>query len=176
MRFLKVIGFIVLFCFLISPLHAQRILLVEKSGKFKNFKYFVGDDISLRLKAGNEKHRGTIHEITDSSILINFDNEILLSEIGMILKPRWGWSLLSNVTRIAGLGYMALDIVNNTINNSAPIVDESTLLIGAGMVAFSYAILPLHNRQLKKGKKWRIKVLNFSLDDEPPNPFQQEKP
>lgn len=173
MRFFTFIGVFILLLLVFSPVFAQRILLVEKAGKFKNFKYFVGDDITLRLEDGNEKHRGTIHEITDSSILINFDNEIMLSDIKMVLKPRWGWSLLRNVTRIAGMGYMVLDVVNNTINNSSPIVDESTMFIGAGMVAFSYAILPLHNRQMKKGNKWRIKVLNLSLDDEPPNPFQQ---
>ncbi len=160
-------------CLLVNTMDAQRVLLVEKPGKFKNFKYFVGDDITLKTLPYSEKQSGTIHEITDTSILINFDNEIMIDDIDMILKRRWGISLLAKITRIAGAGYFVLDVVNRTINNDSPIVTQNTALISAGMVAFSYALLPLQNRRMKKGEKWRIKILNMSMDDDVLNPFQR---
>jgi len=95
----------------------------------------------------------------------------MLDDIQMILRPRWGTKLLSKVTRVAGAGYFVLDVVNRAINNDSPVVDENTLMISAGLVAFSYALVPLHNRRMKKGEKWRIKVLNMSMDDDVPNPF-----
>ena len=164
--------FFTLFLFLLAPdVIAQRILLVEKPGRFKNYKYFVGDDIALKVAPFNEKHEGIIYEITDTSLLINFDDEIMLDDIQMILRPRWGLTLLSKVTRIAGAGYFILDVVNRSINNQSPIVDDNTLMISAGLVAFSYALVPLHNKRIKKGEKWRVRVLNMSMDEEVPNPF-----
>lgn len=157
----------------ISPFaKAQRIFIVEKPGKFKNFKYFVGDDITLRKYPDGVKVGGIIHEITDTSLLINYDNEIMLADIERVIKKRWGFRLLSGATRIGGAGYFALDVVNNIITGNPTIVDENTLIISGSLVAFSYAIVPLHNRPLKKGK-WRIKILNMSMDEEVPNPFQQ---
>ena len=152
---------------------AQRILLIEKPGRFKNFKYFTGDDIIVKTIPYKEKHEGTIHEITDTSILINFDNEIMLEDIGMIMRPRWGLGLVSKVTRIAGAGYFVLDVFNRSINGQDPVVEENTLMISAGLVAFSYALVPFHKKRMKRGEKWRIKVLNMSMDDDVPNPFQR---
>lgn len=168
-RFLK-ISLISLACMMIFNVQAQRILLVEKPGTFKNFKYFVGDAIILKTLPFGEKIAGSIHIITDSSIVVNFDHEIMLNEIESVLKPRWGFSLLSGFTRYAGAGYLILDIVNNAINHEV-MVDKNTLIISGSLVAFSYALVPLHYRKLTIGKRWRIKVLNLSMDEEVTNPF-----
>ena len=152
---------------------AQNILLIEKPGKFKNYKYFVGDDIVVKTLPYNIRYEGTIHEITDSSILLNFENEIMIDDIVMVMKRRWGWSLMSKVTRIAGAGYFVLDVTNRTINNQSPIVDESTIMISSGLVVFSYALLPIHFKRMRRGEKWRIKVLNMSMDGEWTNPFRR---
>ena len=167
----KTLFTILILCLLASGVFAQRVLLVEKPGKFKNYKYFVGDEIVLKVAPYGEKHDGIIHEVTDTSLLINFDNEIMLDEIQMILRPRWGLNILSKVTRIAGAGYFILDVVNRSINNQSPVVNENTLMISAGLVAFSYALVPFHDKRMKRGDKWRIKVLNLSMDEEVPNPF-----
>jgi len=167
----KTLFIILILCLPASGVFAQRVLLVEKPGKFKNYKYFVGDEIVMKVAPYGEKHEGIIHEVTDTSLLINFDNEIMLDEIQMILRPRWGLNILSKVTRIAGAGYFILDVVNRSINNQSPVVNENTLMISAGLVAFSYALVPFHDKRMKRGDKWRIKVLNLSMDEEVPNPF-----
>ncbi len=168
--FVKILALFAL-VLIVHSVDAQRILLLEKPGKFKNFKYFVGNEIVLKTYPDGLKQKGTIHEITDTSIVINFDNEIMLEDIQMVLKRRWGFNILSKATRIAGAGYFLLDVINRTINNDSPIVQQNTLAISAGLVAFSYALVPLHNRRMKQGEKWRIKVLNMSMDEDAPNPF-----
>ena len=168
----RILVFVLLFM-LAHSLDAQRILLLEKPGKFKNFKYFVGSDIVVKTLPYDQKHEGVIHEITDSSILINFDNEIMLEDISMVMRRRWGWSLLSKVTRIAGAGYFALDVTNRAINGQSPVVQETTVYISAGMVAFSYALVPIQHKRMRKGEKWRLKVLNMSMDEQVPNAFQR---
>ncbi len=172
---MKTIRGILLFCLLILTVvaHSQRILLVEKAGKFKNYKYAVGDNITVRTHPYGEKHSGTLHEVTDTSILLNFDDEIMLKDIQRIIRPRWGLSFVSKITRIAGAGYFVLDVVNNAITGNPTIVDKTTLLISGGLVAFSYALVPLQNKRIKPGDTWRIKVLNMSMDEEPPNPFRR---
>jgi len=162
---------VLIFCLLLPTVQAQRILLVEKQGKFKNYKYFVGDDITLRTIPSGTKFYGVIHVITDTSIVINFDIEIMLEDIEKILRPRWGFGLLSKITRIAGAGYFVIDVVNNAITGQPALVNENTAIASASLIAFSYALVPLHNRRIKPGSKWRIRVLNMSMDDEVPNPF-----
>lgn len=161
------------FFLLVNTVYTQRVLLVEKAGKFRNYKYFVGDDIILKTAPYNTKHEGVIHEVTDTSILLNFDDEVMIEDIQMVLRPRWGLGLLARITRIAGAGYFALDVVNRSINSEFPIVTQNTAIISASMVAFSYALLPLQKRRIKRGEKWRVKVLNMSMDDDVPNPFQR---
>lgn len=168
-RFIK-ISLVFIACLTVFNVQAQRILLVEKPGTFKNFKYFVGDAIIIKTLPFGEKIAGSIHIITDSSLVVNFDQEIMLNEIKSVLKPRWGFNLLSGFTRYAGAGYLVLDIVNNAINHEI-MVDKNTLIISGSLIAFSYAIVPLHNRKLTIGKRWRIKVLNLSMDEEVTNPF-----
>ena len=51
------------------------------------------------------------------------------------------------------------------------IVDENTAIISASLVAFSYALVPFHDKRIKTGNKWRVKILNMSMDEEVPNPF-----
>ena len=173
MRFSVYMLLMLIFCLLFSTMHAQRILLVEKPGKFKNYKYFVGNDILLRTAPYNEKVSGTINDITDTSIVINFDNEIMLDDIEKIMRPRWGLQFLSRFTRIAGPGYFVIDVVNNAITNQTTIVHKNTVIASASLVAFSYALVPFHNKRLKADKQWRVKVLNMSMDEEVPNPFQR---
>ena len=108
---------IFLLTLLVSTAGAQRVLLVEKPGTFRNYKYFVGDEIMLRTWPSGLKHGGIIHEITDTSILINFDEEIMIADIEKVLRHRWALGLTSKATRIAGAGYVVLDVVNNAINN-----------------------------------------------------------
>ena len=174
--FMNVLGRILVFIAFLSlafPADAQRILLIEKPGKFKNYKYFVGDDIVVKTTPYDQRYEGTIHEITDTSILINFDNEIMLENISIVMRRRWAWSLLSKVTRIAGAGYFMLDVTNRAINGQSPVVTENTMMISAGMVAFSYALVPVHYKRMRRGEKWRLKVLNLSMDEDVPNPFQR---
>ncbi len=170
MRTGKKILVLLLLALLFSPADAQRILLLEKPGTFRNYKYFPGDEIVVRTAPAGMKHGGTINGITDTSILINYDEEILIEDIEKVLRHRWALGLTSKATRIAGAGYFALDVVNNAINHEL-VVDKNTVMISAGLVAFSYALVPLHYKKMNIGEKWRIKVLNMSMDEEVVTPF-----
>ncbi|HSG67820.1 MAG TPA: hypothetical protein VK994_03875 [Bacteroidales bacterium] len=171
---MKVFIYILLFsvcCMFISEAQGQRILLVQRTARFKNYKYFVGDDIAVRTSTHSKRISGTIEKITDTTILIDFDKEIFISDIRKIYRHRYWFGLLSKVTRIAGAGYFALDATNNIINGNPTIVSNNTLITSASIVGFSYALVPFHYKRLRVGKAWRLLVLNMSMDIEVPNPF-----
>ncbi len=164
---------LVLFLLFSLPATAQRILLVEKPGTFKNYKYFTGDMITLRISGQEGRLSGSISVISDSSLLIDDGQEVMLADIDRVLRPRWGLGVLAGASRIAGVAYLSLDVVNHAINDEPDILDRNTVLISAGLVAFSYALYPLRYKRMTIGEPWRIQVLDMSWEGEALNPFQR---
>lgn len=39
---------LLILCAAFNTAHAQRIMVLEKAGTFKNYKYFVGDEITVK--------------------------------------------------------------------------------------------------------------------------------
>ena len=71
---------------------------------------------------------------------------------------------------------MKIEYINmsaESLDGDCYFVDENTVMISAGLVAFSYVLVPFHDKRMKSGEKWRIKVLNMSMDEDVPNPFRQ---
>lgn len=155
------------------PAGAQRILLVEKPGTFKNYKYFTGDVITLRISGQEGRLSGSISVISDSSLLIDDEHEVMLTDIDRVLRLRWGLGVLAGASRIAGVAYLSLDVVNHAINDEPDILNRNTVLISAGLVAFSYALYPVRYKRMTIGEPWRIQVLDMSWEGEAPNPFQR---
>jgi hypothetical protein len=162
-----------LFLLFSLPAGAQRILLVEKPGTFKNYKYFEGDVITLKRSGQGGRVSGSIGMISDSSLLIGDDQEVMLKDIEKVMRHRWGLGVLAGAGRIAGLAYLSLDVVNHAINDEPNILDRNTVLISAGLVAFSYALYPVMYKRMSIGDPWRMQVLDMSPEGEFPNPFQR---
>lgn len=79
----KLLLTVILFLALSIAVNAQMILLLEKPGTVKNIKYRAGDQIYIKTK-DELKFSGTINIITDSSIIVNYDVEILTSDVKLI--------------------------------------------------------------------------------------------
>lgn len=73
----KLVLTVILVLALSIAVNAQMILLLEKPGTVKNIKYRAGDQIYVKTK-DNLKFLGTINIITDSSIIINYDESEFL--------------------------------------------------------------------------------------------------
>ena len=73
----KLVLTVILVLALSIAVNAQMILLLEKPGTVKNIKYRAGDQIYVKTK-DNLKILGTINIITDSSIIINYDESEFL--------------------------------------------------------------------------------------------------
>lgn len=157
---------VLIMSFLILPsflLMGQKLLVLEKAGTVKNYKYKVGDKITVETRRDKLVFSGSLTEIKDSTIVIENYNEIKLTEISRVLRKRELLRIFSGAAISAGVFYISLDALNGLINNDSPVIAESTLiasgaLIGSGLLMKLFVI-----RKIDLEVKWRLKILDFSF-------------
>jgi hypothetical protein len=155
---------LVLLIFFVSySVEAQNILIVERPGTIKNYKYYTGDEIKLKTISTDATISGMIIDISDSSLIINHQYEIMISDITIIYRNKWGFRFLQYISLIGGLFYLGINTLNGVINSDDPIVPEETLIISGSMIGFGIVLTPLTTRRYKIDKeKWRIVILDFT--------------
>jgi len=163
---MKRIAFSIILLFLLGEtgfqLFAQKILVVERPGTVKNFKYEPSDWIKIKILPSGKILAGKISGMTDSSFTINKTTMVKLSEIGIVFKRRWGFLFLQQVFILAGIPYLGISLINGAINDDKPIISTGTIIIGSSIIAAGAAITPLVSRKLKvDNENWRIRILNF---------------
>lgn len=147
----------ILLCFS-TTLFSQNMLLVEKPGTVKNHKYFAGDYISLKTKDG-VKISGPINIIRDTNLIVDFTNELSLSEIETVYKPRKLVQLSSSALIAGSLMYTGLDLLNGGSSgksfskNAGLQTSLAILATGLGMQFFTKKKMHIDN------EKWRIRIL-----------------
>ncbi len=157
---------ILLIVFFILPsflLMGQKLLVLEKAGTVKNYKYKLGDEITVETKRDKQVFSGSLTEIKDSAIVVEYYNEIKLTEISRVLRKRELMRIFSGAAITAGVFYFSLDALNGIINNDSPVIAESTLiatgaLLGSGLLMKQFVI-----RKIDLEDKWRLKILDFSF-------------
>ncbi len=159
---IKKLLIVAVFLFSVLGLSGQYVLLLKKPGKVKYFTYRIGDEILFKSNKHNDRIYGIIYRITDTSIVINGKNEVQINNIVKVYRNRWGIGLLQKISRYAGIGYMGLDVVNRVINGEGPVIQKQAVIIAGSLIAFSYALYPLHTRVMKINSPWILQPLDFS--------------
>lgn len=156
--------FLIILNFLLPwSVSSQNIFLIEKPGTVKNYKFHEGDDIHIRIKnlTSVSDIEGPITQISDSSIIIDYSYFILTKDIISVCIERFWVKLAIPVLFIAGVGYLALEALNRTINKETPVITNETAIIGSSLVAGGAVLFPFKERRLNVGEKWRVKTLVF---------------
>ncbi len=137
----------------------NRFLALEKLGKVKRIRYYVGSTIEFKLKGDPNLYRTPIEAIKDSSVVI-YETIIPLSQFSSIyIRPKRPFSrILSTFFMIAGVGYFALDTVNNEFSPTG-----GTLMTSGALVVPSLALLlTLKKRRIKLNNQNFLKtILSF---------------
>jgi len=157
--------FIIILVFTVVSGFSQRFLLLEKSGTFRNFKYFEGDHIRLELFEQGRKVQGTITRIADSSFVVDNQEVFETREVKSVIRNRFFFSFFGSGAMVAGSSYVAIYVVNRTIKGESPILTGETATIGASLVASGWLLSLFNERNYKVGNqmKWRFRVM--SMDD-----------
>ena len=152
----------IIFIISFTGLFSQNIFLLERPGSIKNYKYYVNNPIRLKIISPDTIISGKINNIGDTSIIVNYVNEIHVKNIACIYTKRWGFSLLQKLFLLTGIPYLVLSAINGTVNNDTPIIAKETLIISGSLIIAGIALSPLANRKHKiDNKKWRVKILDF---------------
>ena len=154
------ITFFLIGFFIISSF-SQNIFLLQKSRGFKNYKYYPGDHIHVKMKADSvvREISGVLTGVFDSSIIVNGSEEVYIRDITVVFRNRQMVRLTKNLCYIAGAGYFFIDALNRTINHEYPVVTESTLKTGIIIAGSGLVIWPFQVNRIRVGKKWRLKCL-----------------
>ncbi len=144
---------------------AQQYVVLQKKGTARNYKYQVGNDITIQVMRGDLIFSGTITQIADSGIVIDNLIGISIRDIKNVYRPRRFVRVLSKVLLYAGAGYVALDGVNGVINNYSPVISKSTIIASSVMVGTGLLMKPFYTRKFDAQEKYVLKVLDFEKFD-----------
>lgn len=160
----RIITFFILYLFSsFGSTMGQNIFVLEKPGRMKIFYYKQRDPIKLKAFYSDEYIAGKISKVTDSSLVINYSAEVLIKDIQVIRRGRWGFKFLQGLFLTSGIFYISLSTLNGLINNDNPIVPSETLVISGSLIGAGIILSPLTNRNHKIDEEnWRIKILDFT--------------
>lgn len=159
---LKSLLSILLICFLLQgSLYSQQesMVVIKSQDRIKNFKYYPGDEIMLKLSNDSIVRDGIITGIRDSSFVLNNSLNIDISGIEEVYREKWFFRFLSESSKMFSLVYFGLTGINRTINKEYPVYDKESLLISISVYAAGILINQLSIRKLKVPGKWKIEIL-----------------
>lgn len=130
----------------IKDLPMPRFLALEKRGATKRIRYFVGDEIEFKLKGESVLYKPIIEQVLDSAITVN-GTQVYFTDISAvkIYRKKPFLSLISRFVLIGGVGYLAIDLINNRFN-----VYNRTLITSAAFVAPGLSLTLLFKPRLLK--------------------------
>jgi hypothetical protein len=152
--------------FIVHDSIAQKFLVMYKSGYTSRLRFYLDDEISVRLNKENFYRTGNIVAFTDSSFLLN-GNYILLSDVDAILikKNTGGRSLLRSLTYMLPIGAVFITGVtaaNSLLNDHEPLVPDNIYYLAGGMVIAGLIIYPFTYR-LYHMKHHPLSIIDISF-------------
>lgn len=140
---------------------SQKFLLLEKAGTVNNFKYYVNDRIVINVKGSTDNIKGKISRLSDTSLIIDYNNEIRYADISEVLRPMWIKNWLPELLVKASVGYFTVYTVNNILQHMYPVLTAEILLTTAGLMGSGIILSKLLVRHYPLGTSWRIRLLDF---------------
>jgi len=155
--------FCIIFVFFSFNLFSQKILVIEKPGTVKNFKYYPGNSIKFAFGLGKEKvhYETMITNIYDDRFTADYHSDIFYNSITTVYRDQRYIKIIQYSAFVMGGGYLILDVFNRAINNDSPVFDESTMIISGVLIGVGLSLFPFKQRQLHIGDKWQIKGIIF---------------
>jgi len=162
MRFgLKSLFCLLIVCFTSIATFAQLepFLLLEKPGKGKRIRYFIGDEIEFKKWDEKDFYKGTIVQFTDSSFYVDKMVEIKLREVEALADR----SSVEGVRKITNKSFLVIpaiflfSIADNTFNTgNNPVVSEEVYPVSAFFAGIGLLGLLYKGKRYRLKNKWRI--------------------
>lgn len=147
-------------------------ILRTRFGKLRKIEIFTDDVIDYKLKGERRYKRDLIVNMNDSLILFKSDSVIKLSQIKTI-KLRNSSHLLSlfgSAFTGAGVGYVALNGINNLILENVLRIDRRALIISGSFLAAGIVLKQLSIKRIHINDHVVLKVVDLNVEHLNPNP------
>ena len=139
----------------------QKFLALDKPGKIKRVRFFVGQEITFRLKNDPITYRDYITAIDDSSFTI-FGTKVPIRDVDRIILRSNSWFVNQGSVLLpaAGVIYFLADNLNPVIQgNEGFSVSRGSVVVAAGLVGTGIILRIFAKRSHKIGNNKRLRVL-----------------
>ncbi len=151
----------------------ERYLVLDHTpmiGGFHRYRFFPGDAIRFRLDGQSTRFHEEIYSVSDSSFTFVFINEAAgrmeYREVPLkLLRKVKTYRRIPFITEgafmlpLAGLVFIGADFFNKGIDGQRFTTDQTSLLIGGGIMATGLICYKLSFSSLRINKNSRLKVL-----------------
>jgi len=138
---------------------------IEHKSTTHRIKFYLKDKITFKLKQDNKRYQGIITDVNDTALTLDSTKTILYKNISKVLVDNSNYLTHAASAFLigCGVGYIALDALNNAINANKPVLRLLDVEIGVGLVVIGEAIKILSIKRYKINKKHHIQF----IDDTP---------
>jgi len=154
--------------FSLGILDAQKILQLEKVRSFKNKRYYIGDEIHLKIRdpqVGDYWHKGYIKDMwLDKQTLVLEDRILKLEDIIAVRRyDNRGWSTgLARQTLFAALGWTGYNLVAAAFT-SWSLTPSTWIIAGTAFLTGRLLKWIFRRRTYKVPKRWRLRLLDLTF-------------
>jgi hypothetical protein len=141
-----------------------RFLALEKQGRIKRVRFYIGDEIHIKLKGDHTKYSPIITAL-GKDYVETFGTKIPLKEIQSItvFKDDWLVHQGSYFLPIAGAGYFVMDMVNplfsGNSNREAFSIDRRTVITSSVLMLTGFALNLFKKRTFRLHERRYLKVM-----------------
>ncbi|MFY0591251.1 hypothetical protein [Roseivirga sp.] len=155
-----------LFCF--QSISAQSYMVVRKKGSARRYEYRPGNYLVYLQKGNTQFFRDRITEFADSTIVLENNilrlNQIQTINVSEAFSNRAPiWRGVEDVLPIAGIGYLALDIFNDSVIDGNPIsLDEGVTTTSGALVLTGFALKWMRRKKVDlTNPKFEVYIVGF---------------
>lgn len=163
MKLIKLFIFTVLSFLLFQTVDAQKVLLLQKSGKTTRFFYHIGDKIIV--KTGDPEYilSGKITYLDDSICTVDKNFSFQLSKCHEVIKTRKFLNATWSKFYFIPIAYTGMSLINRGAHHEKPLLDSSVPIVAGSSVILGTTAMLLRNRHCRMKDNWHLKVLNFDI-------------
>lgn len=156
--------FALFFCFLPMMMVAQvnqTFLYVMKKGEVPAERLNLGDKVAIKVAEEEDYIKGNIRLITAERIQVG-KRTVLLSSVTKLRTSSELLSLAGYALAGGGAMFTGVFAINSTINNERPILRDSQVVTGAGLIGSGLALIYLGRKTYRTEKGWYFKVIDLN--------------
>jgi len=146
----------------------QKNLLIDvfTLGHFKRYHISQNSAFTYKLKGSSHRQTHTLVDMSDSTLYIETGEAIHLTDVKKIIIDRSSFLTrqISTKFRIAGVAYIGMIAFNNARSDDSPILDKTTLLVGASIFLVGEIAHVANKKRIRIGKNRTLKIVDLSLN------------